>query len=374
MQIADFLVEIWMNRYEDECQYNLAETCVQSLTVAQLLDLAGQRDAVLAELAATPLTYGPIRGSDRLRGLIAGLYDTHSPEDVMVTHGTIGANMLVYKALVEPGDHVVSVVPTYQQHTSIPASLGADVDLLALDEAQGWRLDLDRLRELAHPGTKLIALANPNNPTGALLSRADLEQVVAIADAAGAWLLADEVYRGIDQAGTGSTTSAADLYPKAISTGGMSKPYSLAGLRLGWITGPAELIEAVSVHRDYDTISVSRVDDLLASVALAAKDVVLARSRDITQRNLAILDGWVASRPDVMYVRPAGGTTALLRYSPPLGSYDFCTRLLEDTGVMFTPGAAFGIEGTVRIGFADDTDNLKVGLDLVGEFLDSLEH
>ncbi|MFT9474604.1 aminotransferase class I/II-fold pyridoxal phosphate-dependent enzyme [Streptomyces sp. 11-1-2] len=164
----------------------------------------------------------------------------------------------------------------------------------------------------------------------------------------------------------------ADLYERGISTGSMSKPYSLAGLRLGWIVGPTRLLAEVATHRDYTTISVGRVDDLLACVALENKDAVLARSHQITRTNLAILDEWVTGRDDITYVKPASGTTALLRYNAPIGSYEFCTRLLGETGVMFTPGAAFDIEHTVRIGFADDTETLCTGLELVGQFLDRL--
>jgi aspartate/methionine/tyrosine aminotransferase len=193
-----------------------------------------------------------------------------------------------------------------------------------------------------------------------------------LADRVGAWVLCDEVYRGVDQDGDGFTASIADLYERGISTGSMSKPYSLAGLRLGWIVGPTPLLADVATHRDYTTISVGRVDDLLACVALENKDAILARAHRITRTNLAVLDAWVGSRDDIGCVKPASGTTALLRYRAPIGSYEFCTRLLEQTGVMFTPGAAFGIEHTVRIGFADDTETLRTGLRLVGGFLDGI--
>ncbi|MFG2967965.1 aminotransferase [Streptomyces sp. NPDC048288] len=372
MKIREFEVERWMNDYEETCRYNLAETCVRSLTAGELLDLSGRRDEVLAELAATPLTYGPIPGSPRLRGLVAGLYATQGPDNVLITHGAIGANALVHTTLVEPGDHVVAVVPTYQQHYSIPESYGARVDQLPLREEHGWLPDLDALDRLVTADTKLIAVNNPNNPTGALIDEAGLKRIAEIARRAGAWVLCDEVYRGVDQTGDGFTASIADLYERGISTGSMSKPYSLAGLRLGWIVGPAGLLADVSTHRDYTTVSVGRVDDLLACVALENKDAILARAHRITRTNLAILDEWLGGRHDIGYVRPSSGTTALLRYRAPIGSYEFCTRLLERTGVIFTPGAAFGIEHTVRIGFADDTETLRTGLGLVGQFLDSL--
>ncbi|MDI3405168.1 aminotransferase [Streptomyces cavernicola] len=376
MKIRPFAVEQWMNEYEETCRYNLAETCVRSLTTGELLALTGRRDEVLAELEATPLTYGPIPGSPRLRALVAGLYANQDAENVLVTHGAVGANALVHATLVEPGDHVVAVVPTYQQHYSIPDSIGARVDLLPLREADGWLPDLDALDRMVTPDTKLIAVNNPNNPTGALIDERGLARIAEIARRVGAWVLCDEVYRGVDQSGDGFTASVADLYERGVSTGSMSKPYSLAGLRLGWIVGPAALLEAVATHRDYTTISVGRIDDLFASVALEHKDAILDRAHRITRTNLAVLDAWVAGRDDISYVRPASGTTALLRYrlpaELPMGSYEFCTRLLEETGVMFTPGAAFDIEHTVRIGFADDTETLRTGLQLVGKFLDGL--
>ncbi|MBZ4020293.1 aminotransferase [Streptomyces purpurogeneiscleroticus] len=372
MKIREFAVEQWMNEYEETCRYNLAETCVRSLTTGELLKLSGRHEEVLAELAATPLTYGPIPGSPRLRALVADLYTVQGPNNVLITHGAIGANALVHTTLVEPGDHIVAVVPTYQQHYSIPDSYGARVDHLTLREENGWLPDPDELDHLVTPDTKLIAVNNPNNPTGALIDEAGLTRIAEIAGRVGAWVLCDEVYRGVDQHGDGFTTSIADLYERGISTGSMSKPYSLAGLRLGWITGPAGLLQAVATHRDYTTISVGRIDDLLACVALENKDAVLARSHRITRTNLAILDEWVSGRNDITYVKPASGTTALLRYHYPLGSYEFCTRLLKETGVMFTPGAAFDIEHTVRIGFADDTETLRTGLHLLGRFLEQL--
>ena len=192
MKIRDFGVEMWMNAYENHCELNLAETCVQSLTVAELLALSGKTNVILEELLPLKLTYGAIEGSERLRGLIAGLYEKQKIENVVVTHGAIGANALVHETLVEPGDRVISVLPTYQQHYSIPESYGADVQILKLTEAHGFLPDLAELRRLATKGTKLIAINNPNNPTGSLMDRAFLEEVAAIARNCGAWMLGDE--------------------------------------------------------------------------------------------------------------------------------------------------------------------------------------
>ncbi|WP_110970648.1 aminotransferase [Pseudomonas huaxiensis] len=369
MKIKEFGVEIWMNAYENKCRYNLAETCVESITLGQLLAFAGKQDSILDELLPMKMTYGAIEGSDRLRDLIASLYDNQERENVIVTHGAIGANALVYETLVEPGDHVVSVAPTYQQHYSIPESYGADVSILRLREENAFLPDLEELRGMVNAKTRVIALNNPNNPTGSLMDRALLEQIVEIARSVDAWVLCDEVYRGTDQHGDGFTASVADLYEKGISTASMSKTYSLAGLRLGWIVAPQALIHAVSIHRDYNTISVGMLDDHFAAIALENREHILARSRAITRDNLEILDAWVANEPRVSYVRPKAGTTALLKIDTDLSSRDFCVRLLDAKGVMFTPGSALDIEGYVRIGYANNAEVLKEGLALVSAFL-----
>jgi aspartate/methionine/tyrosine aminotransferase len=369
MKIRPFAVEQWMNEYETRCDWNLAETCVESLTVAELLDLAGLGASFFDELLPLKLTYGAIEGSDRLRNAIAALYDHQSRRNVLVTHGAIGANHLLYLALVEPGDRVVSVVPTYQQHYSIPESLGAEVRVLRLKREDGFLPDLDELRRLAGGSAKLIAITNPNNPTGALMDRALLEQIVEIARESGAWLLCDEVYRGTDQEEPGVTASVADLYERGISTGSMSKAFSLAGLRLGWIAGPNDLLAAATLHRDYNTISVSMVDDLLAALALEHHEAILSRSRRIVRGNLALVDRWVAAEPRISYVKPRSGTTALLEYDLPIPSRDFCVRLIERTGVMLTPGIAFDLEGHVRIGYANNPEILREGLSRMSRFL-----
>ncbi len=369
MHIEPFGVEIWMNEWETKCEWNLAETCVESLTIGELLKLAGKNDTDLSELLAMKMTYGAIEGSDRLRRAIAALYEKQTVENIIVTHGTIGANMLVHKTLVDRGDRVVAVVPTYQQHYSIPASIGADVHQLKLREEDGFLPDLEALRTLVTADTKLIAINNPNNPTGALMDRTMLEAIAEIAREANAWILCDEVYRGTDQDGDGMTTSIADVYEKGISTAGMSKAYSLAGLRLGWIAAPTEVIEAVSIHRDYDTISVGMIDDHFAALALENRDKVLARSLGITRGNLAVLDDWVAQEPRISWVKPKSGTTALLKYDLPMSSRDFCVALLKETGVMFTPGSALNMEGYVRIGYANTPSILKEGLRQVSAFL-----
>jgi aspartate/methionine/tyrosine aminotransferase len=369
MQIEPFKVEIWMNEWETQCTYNLAETCVASITVEELLALSGGSADDLSGLLQMKLTYGDIEGSPRLRTAIANLYANRCIEDITVTHGTIAANMLVHKAIVEPGDHVLSIVPTYQQHYSIPKSIQADVTTLALREEDGFLPNLEALKASVKPNTKLIAFTNPNNPTGALIERPMLEDMVDIADSVGAYLLCDEVYRGTAQVGDGMSPSIVDLYAKGISTAGMSKVFSLAGLRVGWVIAPQEVREQVLIHRDYDTISVGMINDHFAAIALEHADKVLARSHEITRGNLALLEAWIAKEPKVSWVKPRAGTTAMLKLNIPVTAREFCIDLVTKTGVMLTPGDAFDMEGYARIGFANDTQTLTEGLAALSEYL-----
>jgi len=369
MKIAPFAVEQWMNANETKCRYNLAETCVESLTIAELLEMAGQRATILEELLPLKMTYGAIEGSDRLRTAVADLYASQSIAKVLVTHGAIGANALVYQALVAAGDRIVTILPTYQQHYSIPESLGADVQRLHLHAENGYLPDMEELRRLVTPGTKLIAFSNPNNPTGSLMDRALLEEVVRIAASVDAYILSDEVYRGTTQEHDTLTPSIADLYPRGISTGSMSKAFSLAGFRLGWICGPPEMLRAAEVHRDYNTISVGILDDVFSSIALENRDKILARSRNLVRTNLATLDRWVQSENAFSFVKPRAGTVALLRYAVDMPSQEFCMQLLEETGVLFTPGSAFELEGCVRIGYANSSSILEEGLRRTSGFL-----
>ena len=370
MKIRPFAVEEWMNAHETGARYNIAETCVDSVSMDELFALTGEnREDFWRAFSARRLTYGDIEGAPALRRGIADLYRTIAPEEVVTTHGAAGANHHVFYSLVEPGDRVVSVMPTYQQLYSIPEGYGADLRVLPLREENGYLPDLAELRRLTAGGAKLICINNPNNPSGALMDRRMLEDIVTIAREADAYLLCDEVYRHLTQE-DGWSESVADLYEKGISTGSMSKVFSLAGLRLGWIVShDAALRRELLSHRDYNHISCGMFDEALAALALAHSGELLARNRGIVRENLALLDAWVSAEPSIRYVKPKAGTTALLRYDDELPSEDFCLRMYRETGAFVTPGDCFGEPKTVRIGYACDREELQQGLEAFSAFL-----
>ena len=374
MKIKPFAVEEWMNAYEEGARFNIAETCVDSVSADELFALTGEdKDAFWRGFAARRLTYGDIEGAPALRKGICGLYKTLKPHKVVTTHGAAGANHHVFYSLVEPGDRVISIMPSYQQLTSIPESFGADLHVMHLKKERGYLPDLDELRALCVPGTKLICVNNPNNPTGSLMSEELLQGIVEIAKSVDAWVLCDEVYRHLTQEDAWSV-SIVDLYDKGISVSSMSKVFSLAGLRLGWIaTHDEDLRRALLSHRDYDLISCGMFDEALAAVALRNADKVLERNRGIVRENLAILDKWVESEPRISFVKPKCGTTALVYYDYDLDSVEFCTRMYHETGAFVTPGACFEEEKSMRVGYANDRETLTAGLAAVSAFLRILE-
>ena len=369
MKIKDFGVEIWMGLYENECKYNLAETCVESLTVSQVLDYADSKEMAIEEILNTKLTYGAIEGTDRLRKGISKLYKKQDLENISITHGGSGANALSIMTIVEPGDKVVSMLPTYQQLYSIPESLGAEVKLLQLKPEDDFLPNLDELRKLVDKDTKLICINNPNNPTGAVMNEKMLEEIVEIAKAVDAYVLCDEAYRGLTHEGDNFTVSIADLYKKGISTGSMSKTFSMAGVRIGWVAASKEFIEALSKQRDYQIISCGIVDDRLAAIAIENKDSIIKRNLKIVRQNLDYLDRWVANEKLISYVKPKGGTTAFLKFNIEVPSEELCLKLLREKSVMLLPGSALDMEGYLRIGYANTPSIIEEGLEKFSEFL-----
>ena len=370
MKIAPFAVEEWMNAYEVGAKYNIAETCVDSVSMDELFALTGtDKETFLNDFCARRLTYGDIEGRPDFKKGIASLYKTISPEEIVPTHGASGANHHIFYSLVQPGDRVISIMPTYQQLYSIPESLGADVQVMHLSKENGYRPDLEELKRLVLPGVKVICLNNPNNPTGALMSESMLKEIVEIARSVDAYVLVDEVYRHLTQNDTWPA-SIVDLYEKGISTSSMSKVFSLAGLRLGLIaTHDKMVLKSCWSHRDYDLVSCGMFDETVAALALSHKDKLLERNKKIVRDNLAILDDWVKSEPHVSYVKPQAGTTALVYYDLPMDSYTFCKKMYHQTGAFVTPGDCFEEPFSMRIGYAADTETLKQGLAAVSEFI-----
>ena len=271
-------------------------------------------------------------------------------------------------SLLEEGDEVIALYPTYQQLYSVPESIGAKVKYLKTEKEDNFLPRVEELKKLITDKTKLICINNPNNPTGAMIPEATLREISSEARRGGAYILCDEAYRGLSHDGS-YTPSIIDIYEKGISTGSMSKVFSLPGLRIGWIATKAkEVIHKLLERRDYDIISCSMLDEAIAALALKNSDKLIKRNLTLVNRNIEVLDRWISSQEHFSYIKPKASTVTLLFYDFPIPSKEFSLRLLEETGVFLTPGSCFGVEGSLRIGYAASIEVLEKALELLAQF------
>lgn len=357
MRIEDFETEKWMNLYERQAKYNLTDTSSDAWTVQELLAL--EPDA----LQDLPLDYGWITGDPRLRKEILNLYQNQDESTLTLSCGALQGNEMVMASLLKPGDEVITFTPGYQQYTSFPEWLGCKAVEVPFDEPD-WTLDLQKVEAAITPKTKMIAFANPSNPTGTWLDGEKMKELADLCRKYDLWLLCDEVYR--DDAN--DMPSASDLYEKGIATGSLSKMYGLAGLRTGWIKGAAEVIEAVDTLRDYTIISTGPMTERLSAVALKHKEQLLARPQRVLAENKAAICEWLERTPYYQVVLPERGSVCFLKLPAGIESKAFARELLEKTGIFFVPGACFGKEGYLRFGLGKTHEDLPSVLDLLDSF------
>jgi aspartate/methionine/tyrosine aminotransferase len=369
MRLTPFALERWMTTYETQVEYDLAESGIHPLTTAELLAFDPEPDKRAHELLNIPLNYSEARGTHELRARIAATYDGLTPDDILITTGAIEANYLLFNALLAPGDEVVSVFPAYQQLYTVPEAIGCTVQTVTLREEDGYRYDVDELRRLVTDRTRMVVINTPHNPTGSALSAAECRAAYDIADSVGAYVLADEAYRWITVDGVPLPPPMRNLGPRAISVGTLSKPFGIPGLRLGWMAATAEIAARCWSYRDYTSLSPSGLSDYLASLAFAHREAILARTHDISARNLAIFRGFLAEHRDLFsWVEPRGGLLGLLRYHLDLPSETVANRLAEEASVMLAPGSAFGMEGRLRLGLGARPDRFVTGLARAEQF------
>jgi hypothetical protein len=377
MKIDLFRMERTQCLYENEVRYNLSESGVQPLRIRELLDGPDEVPA-LDDLV---LKYPPSNGSPLLRDRIMAFYGDGTRDNVLVTTGGSEANFTTLWGLLETTDRVAVMLPNYLQSRGLARAFGRQADPFRLVEGtEGgtarWALDVGSLRRAVTSRTKIIFVTNPNNPTGAVLTGEEMDEIVRAARRAGAWIVSDEVYRGAEVergtearrgAGGDGRTSATfwGRYERVIVTAGLSKAFGLPGLRIGWIVGPAKVVAKLCSYQDYTTLTPTLVSDRLATVAMepARRDRLLARTRGIIRANLPILERWIHSHDDIFtYIPPVAGAIALVRYDLPIASEALFDRLRRGRSVLITPGSHFGIGKYIRIGYGYDIDRTLEGL------------
>ena len=367
MRIPTFELERFQSLHEHRTEINLTESGVEPLRLRELLD--GDASELLLE---EELAYTQSNGTPALRSAIAATVPAADARHVLVANGGAEANFVACWRLVEPGDEVVVMQPNYGQVQGLAEGFGAVVRPWPLREEPAgdhsrWTADLDVLRTLVSDRTRLVAICNPNNPTGARLAAADVSAVCAIADRHGAWVLSDEAYRGAERDGV-ETATAWGRAERVIVTGGLSKAYGLPGLRIGWVIGPPTMAADLWSRRDYTTIAPGALNDRLARHALAPerRTALLARGRRLIAANYEIMRAWIdAHGPKLGWSPPDGGAIAFVRYRRDMGSTALAERLRTTEGVLVVPGDHFGLDGRLRIGFGGDADTLRAGLERI---------
>jgi aspartate/methionine/tyrosine aminotransferase len=366
VKIEPFQLERWMTTYEVNVTWDIAESGIYPMSAREILELLPleERERELNRLLDLRLGYSEACGSAELRGLIAATYEQTSPDDILVTTGAIEANFLLFNELLSAGDQVVAVSPAYQQLHSVARAIGCDVALWKVRDDGGFRFDLDDLRALVTPRTRMIVVNTPHNPTGAMLSEEQLREIYALEEEFDAWVLSDEAYRWLDLPGSPPLAPPMrNLGPRAISTGTFSKPFGLPGLRIGWIAAPADVVRRCWGLRDYISLSPGKLNDALAVLAFRHRDQIVERTQRIVAENLPFAARWFAENADlVSWTPPRGGILALMKYQLDLPSLDLANRLAEDYSVMLAPGSAFGYEGYLRIGVGNTPENFAEGL------------
>ncbi len=372
MKIDEFVLENWLNPACDseKNKIYLGGSCVSPLTFKELFEITGESmDEFLDDLKSMNLGYPYFSGTPRLRKAVAGLYENIKPEEVILVHGGTGANNTVVMTLVDPEDNVISIMPNYQQFDTIPESIGAEVRRVHLKPEDGYRLNLDEVRKNADNNTKAIFFTNPNNPTGSLLTKAEMYDLVEIARNIDAWIVCDEMYRGLAE---DYMLSFADIYEKAIVTASSSKIYSMAGTRVGWIVcHDEELIHQLFNRRSYDSICGGVFDEWLFAIALEHVDKIYERSRKIVNENKSVIDKWLKGHKYLHQYAEAHGTTYLIHYDLDIPAETFCDGLLEEKGVLVCHGDCFYMPHTFRITLSHAHD-LECGLKLIDEYMDEL--
>jgi aspartate/methionine/tyrosine aminotransferase len=366
-------MERMMSKFEQDVDYNLSESGVHPITVRELVS---DDPHLIDDLLATGLNYPHVNGIPELRANIAGLYDGAGLENVLVTVGAAEANYITTRTLLGPGDEIVIMLPNYMQIWGIAKNHDLQVKTFHLREATGWAPDLAELESAVTPATKLIAVCSPNNPTGRILTEAEMDAIVTCAERVGAWVLADEVYRGADRVSDMENQSFYGRYDKVVVTGSVSKAYGLPGLRLGWVVGPPETVDDIWARHEYTTISATALSNKLAAYALSpdVRPRLIQRTRGYIRQGYPILEGWMASHGDTFSLTPPDAAAiAFVRYHLDINSTEFTERLRQEKGVLIVPGDHFGMDHFVRISFGLPQDYLVPGLDRIHDLILELQ-
>jgi aspartate/methionine/tyrosine aminotransferase len=376
MKIDKFEMMRMQCLYEKEVEFDLSETTVRPLRVSEILD--GVYD--VERFIDSELWYPESGGSPLFRERISQFYMDCQPENITVSNGGSEANYLALWTLLEPGGRLACMIPNYMQAWGLGRAYadGVDTFLLVKRKEAGqyrWALDVESLKRAVTPKTNVILVTNPNNPTGMVLTAAEMDAIVDIASKAGAWLLADEIYRGTEIQGR-TTPSFWGRYEKVVITSGLSKAFGLGGLRIGWVVAPQKLTEELRIRLDYLTVTPTLLSDYLGRIVMEPerRESILARARRIISKNLPPIEDWFLKRDDLFtFIRPDAGAFVYCEYKLPINSTELVNRLRTEQSVLLTAGDQHGLDKGIRTGFGYDVKKTLKGLGRAETLMRSLK-
>ncbi len=369
MTIEQFRMERYQSLHWHEVDYDLSESGVSPMTIRELLGPAADAEGFLA----TGLGYPLSEGSVETRANVAAWYPGATAEHVTMVNGGSEANLLALWALLEPGDRLAFMVPNYMQGWGLGSFFGRASDRVRLRLTDGgWALDVDQLHDAVTKRTKAVMVCNPNNPTGHVFTGQEMDEIVRAADRVGAWIVADEIYRGAELDTDETTPTFFGRYERVIVTSGLSKAFAMPGLRVGWAVAPPTMIARIWERHDYTTLTPSAVSDRLAAFAMQpeVREAILTRTRFIIRSNYPELEAWLQRHADVFtWDRPDAGAIAYTKVGLPGKTADLAERIRTERSVLLVPGEMFGLKKGLRFGFGYDMDRSLRALSLVDDVL-----
>ena len=360
-EFIPFELERMMSIWENVVEYNLSESGVHPITIEELVD----DPKVIKDLLSTGLVYPQTNGSIELRERIAALYKGATPDNVQVTVGAAQANYTTMLTVLEPNDEILVMLPNYMQIWGAAQNLGFHLKTFTLREELDWGVDIDELERVVSNRTKLIAVCNPNNPTGHILTAEEMDAIVAAASRVGAWLLTDEVYAGAERLTDEFTPSFWGRYERVLAINSMSKAYGLPGLRVGWVVAPAQTAEEIWSRQDYITISTTMLSNKLAAYTLypQVRPRILARTRKYIRKGYDNFERWYMKHDDLFsLIPPQAAAIAFVRYHANVNSTELCKQLIHEYKTFVVPGDHFGLDHHLRVSYGLPEDYLNEGL------------
>jgi len=351
MRLPVFQLERYLSRYEFSAPRLLCTSDCESVSIAELLAL---EEGATERFMSLNLGYTETQGNPELRAEIAGMYAGIGPKKILVSAGAEEAIFLCMNAMLSPGDEVVVQCPAYQSLHEIAAGIGCRIAPWTLSDANGWRPDIERLKEIVTPSTKAIVINTPHNPTGAQMTKEEFLAVRDIAEDLGIYVFSDEVYRFLEYDQVDRLPPMAEIYEKGISVGVMSKSFGLAGLRIGWTAAQdTGMLSRMAALKDYTTICCSAPSEFLSTLALRHREEIVGRNLGIVRENLPLLDRFFDRHRDLFsWVRPTAGAIAFPRLLQG-GAGAFCRDAVAEAGVLLLPSETYSYgDSHFRIGFA----------------------